>query len=554
MRCTKSLRLMALALGLLALAAVPTAAQQAKTFAVLPFAINGPGTTYQHLSKGIQTMLNSRLALAGRFESVDRAQLDQAKIATPRTEAEAIASVKRIGADYLVYGTVTIIQNKAALDVQMRDKAGKPWSRNAEVGLDQIILELEKVAKDIRGEIFEQPGSAPKQAEKPQAAPAKAQGPRNPSILGGQAEEGATPPPQGSPLNPQFRYEGGAETTGRWRSQNLNFASRSFAIGDVDGDGKNEVLILGDYTIRAYRYDGNQLKPLGEFALSKRGEPLRIDLFDVNRDGLPEIIVTSHKDNAADSKILTFKNGKFEVLVDNIRLYLTVIKTPPTYSATLVGQRRGNHYIFDAQDMYEYSLSGKELVRGRPLQTPEFCNVFNTVYLPEEGGAFKYVVLTEYSKLKVFSNETTLQWTSEETYNSSALGLDSTTRPPGMGPGSTDFLPSVTYVPMRMLPYSFDGRKYEILANKDISLAAQIFDKYRSFSQGEVHSLFWDGVGLNLAWKTRRIKGTVVDLQVADLDNDGRKELCVCINTFPGVTGQANRKTIVLAYDLDVKQ
>jgi TolB-like protein len=552
MRGTKSLRLGLLVLGLLALAAAPIAAQQAKTFAVLPFTVNGPGTTYQHLGKGIQSMLNSRLTWLGRFESVDRVQLEQAKIAAPASEVEAVNAAKRAGADYLVYGSVTVVGGKAALDVQMRDKAGKPWARNADVGVDQIILELEKIAKDIRAEIFEQPGSGPKQAEKPQPQQAKPQGPKNPAFLAGQPEEGV-PAPAGAVLNPQFRYEGGAESTGRWRSQNLNFPSRSFAVGDAAGEGKNQIFILGDYALHAYRYDGQQLKPLAEFPLSKRAESLRVSLLDLNHDGIPEIIVTSHKDDGPDSKILSFKGGKFEVLLDNIRLYLTVINTPPAYSPALVGQRRGNHFIFDSKDIHEYVLTGRELSPGKNIPAPDFANVFNMAYLPEEGG-YKVVIVTDSSKLRVFGSDRVMQWTSEENYNSSGIGLSSTSRPPGMGPGSPDFIPVNSYVPMRLVPFSFDGRKYEVLTNKDLSVASLVFDKFRSFSQGELHSLFWDGVGLNLAWKTRRIKGTVVDFQIADLDNDGRKDLVVCVNTYPGVTGQSQRKTIIISYELNLQQ
>ena len=53
------------------------------------------------------------------------------------------------------------------------------------------------------------------------------------------------------------------------------------------------------------------------------------------------------------------------------------------------------------------------------------------------------------------------------------------------------------------------------------------------------------------AAKTRRIKGTITGYTLADIDNDGQKELVVCINTWPGAAGLSARRTIVLAYKLD---
>ena len=56
---------------------------------------------------------------------------------------------------------------------------------------------------------------------------------------------------------------------------------------------------------------------------------------------------------------------------------------------------------------------------------------------------------------------------------------------------------------------------------------------------------------MNLLWKTRRIKGTITGYTLADIDNDGQKELVVCLNTWPGAAGVAPRRTIILAYKLD---
>ena len=39
---------------------------------------------------------------------------------------------------------------------------------------------------------------------------------------------------------------------------------------------------------------------------------------------------------------------------------------------------------------------------------------------------------------------------------------------------------------------------------------------------------------------------------MGDVNNDGRKDLVVCVNTYPGAAGLEHRKTIILGYDLNM--
>ena len=107
--------------------------------------------------------------------------------------------------------------------------------------------------------------------------------------------------------------------------------------------------------------------------------------------------------------------------------------------------------------------------------------------------------------------------------------------------------------PMRLIAADIGNTgDYTLLVNKPISVSAQFFENYRFFPEGEIESLYWDGVGLGLQWKTRRIKGSVVDFALADPNNDGTKDLVVCLNTHPGALGLQNRKTVVVFYPLDL--
>ena len=58
-------------------------------------------------------------------------------------------------------------------------------------------------------------------------------------------------------------------------------------------------------------------------------------------------------------------------------------------------------------------------------------------------------------------------------------------------------------------------------------------------------------MGLGLKWKTRRIRGSVAEVDLGDVNNDGILDLVVGLNTSPDL-GIGSRQCMVTAYPLDV--
>jgi len=545
-----------LAAVLLALPAL-LLAQGASTYAVLPFKVNDE--KFQYMSRGAQSMLSSRLAWLGYFEPSPTASVDRVGARQPANPAEAASMMSQIGTDFLLAGKVDFQDKQATVELRVWDRKGHTWTKTAQTPMEGLVPAMERLAADVRTEVFKRPGEDKQTAERKEVRKdqqSKAPVPKNADfVVGDTGENAAGTNSGGQVMNAQFRYEGGAETPGRWQSQSLRYASTGMVVGDFVGDKKNRVIITSENTVYAYEFYQNTLKPIGEYKLGNRNKMLRVSLFDLDRDGKAEIIVSTVNDPDGNAEpksfVLSYANGKFDEFMKPLRMYLSVVRTPPTYAPTLLGQYKGAHAPFDENGVSEMMYSNGELQQVSRLKLPSIVNLFNFAYLPE-GNTHKVVALNEYSYMKVFTPDGEPQFTQEEGYNSSNNYVVIDERLPGMDMGKRDSSTEMFYyIPFRMIPVSFDSKgKYELLVNKDISVASQIFTKFRRFSQGEVHSLFWDGVGMSLAWKTRRIKGTVVDMGLEDLQNKGNKQLIVCLNTYSGAIGMSNEKTVVVAYDL----
>ena len=201
--------------------------------------------------------------------------------------------------------------------------------------------------------------------------------------------------------------------------------------------------------------------------------------------------------------------------------------------------------------------TGNKFSLGSRLNLPKGATAFNFCWLPNSrgGDGDKLIMLTDDERLKIFAarNTDNAIHTTMERYSGSAVGMDHYKGMPGLGIDKNYQLPSKYYAPMRFITADLGHTgEYVLIINKPISTASQFFDRYRFFPQGEIQALYWDGVGLGLKWKTRRIRGSVGEIALADLNNDGVLDLVVGLNSSPDL-GIGGRQCMVTGYPLNMR-
>ncbi|SKA84282.1 FG-GAP repeat domain-containing protein [Desulfobaculum bizertense] len=554
MGCVRVLAALLMALVLL----VPgraSAEEIAKTFAVLPFTINGP-EKYQYLSRGIQDMMISRLSWGEHLDHIGKDKLASIS-AAPESEKDAAQVLSSLGANYLVWGSVTILGDQCSIDLRVKSDDNKFWPRNQQTDIGGLIPALEGMAKSVNSSIFMRAEPKAPQATAQAETPVNRM---NPELIFNENKQN-----QKFYLNPQFRYSGGTDTPGRWRSPRLPFTGQGMIVGDPDGDGQNEVLFIDKHDIYVYRWDNARLQLIDHYEGSRRVELLNVNLIDLDRSGKQTIAVSGiiahnlddamsrNSPNQASSLMLTFENGKLKVQEDGLKFFMNVVKVPPTFQPVLLAQKAGRLRIFDSPVHELIRMSGKFQL-GKRVSLPEKANVFNVTFVTDDDDAYKLLLVNSSDNIEVYTPRNELIATTLDQFAGSQLGFVIPDTMRGFGT-SADQYTNMYYIPLRLVTTDLnsDG-KMEVLVNKNISVAAQFFERYRFFPNGEIHSLFWDGVGMSLSWKTRRIKGTVCDYGLADIDNDGTMDLYVALNTYPGDSGFGKRRAMIVSYRLDQSQ
>jgi hypothetical protein len=517
--------------------------KEEKTFAVFPFEVNGP-EKYTYLKYGVRDMMISRLSVRDTFTALSKDALTG--IDVPASDAAAEDVIEDQNLDHLVWGSLTILGDAVSVDMRVKEKGEAGMSKSRQTTIAELIPELESMAKEINTEILgvqEEVVAAPK-PQKQIAAPL------NPGLL--YADPPAAPAEPGQ-LNPQFQYDS-VPASGRTQSNSLNFAATGMIVDDLDGDGGNEVVFMTKNDIYVYRWQAGRLEKVDVYEAAPTVTCLRLDVLDIDNDGGKEIIVPAvGTKNDPRSFILSFKDQKLKVVERRINLYLNVVRTAPDYMPVLVGQRHNKATLVEP-GVYNVVFTRDGIQTSTRIMLPKEANLFNFTFLPDKKDGDKLVMVDEKDRLRILGTDGKLKARTEEEYSASVLGVElmselSVTR----GKISEELQP-VYYVPIRTLAVDLeqDGSS-TLLAYRPITVAGQFFKSYREYQQGEIHALAWDGIGLSLQWKTKRIKGTITDFGIGDANNDGVLDLVVCINTGRSAFNFESTKSRVLIYPLSAK-
>ncbi len=518
----------------------------AKSVMVLPFTVNAPDG-YKYLGQAVPSTLSSRLVWPGQVE------LFKGSSNTAPASAAAAAQVqKSSGADYVAWGSVNVLNNNVTLDVTLREKSGKEWKRTAQSSVGNLVGAVQNIADGFSTSVFGRPARA-------QSTPAYSggnSGPINQMNAGIVVNETTQ---QGVYLNPQFRYQGaGTEDGSRLRSKALPYNMVDFTVGDFSGSGRTEIAVLGDHTLHVYEWSNggmvekasvnfglsNQAFVLRKIPLAGRGEKLVVTTF-------------GEGNNRPKSFIYAYDGGSLREYTKPSNYFLNVVNMAPSFKPTLVAQSWDSVKLFRS-GVYLANANSGTVTLGGKINLPSGTNLFSFAWLPagNQGDGDKLLVLSPEERITVYGgNGKNRMHQTMDKFSGSSVGMVHYKGIEGLGVDKKYQIPSHYYAPMRLNVVDLEGRgEYVILINKPVSTASEIFENYRMFPQGEIHALYWDGVGLGLKWKTRRIRGSVVNSDLGDLNNDGIVDLVVGLNTHPGAIGMGSRKGVILAYPLDLSQ
>ena len=533
---------------------------------VLPFTLNS-SENIEYVRQGIQDMLITRIAVSNKIEVSGKDSVAE-ELKKSNIKDISLAEVYNIGkklkSDYVVWGSITKIGSSISVDGKLVDIT----TAKSDVGLftqspnlDEVIPKIndfsQKIVQHILGADAQTAGQ-PAAAAAPTAAQSVAPGVSRESLIIAGMKSGKRGTLT-SVINTDFinAPDDPFKRKGFWMSQHFPTEFKGMDVGDVNGDGKNEVVLIDEHNVFIYQKMDTELRLLQTIAGKRYEKYLSVDIADIRKSGTKQIFVTSINDNNLNSFVLEFKDGKYVKIASDLKWFLRVMDTPSGIPLLLC-QSYGMDQIFDTQ-IYEMVWRNGRFVEDQKMKIPRGLSIYGLVIDNfGTGGDEKVIALDEYDHICIFRKtdkpfiqlntfgfkNDDLIWRGDEEFGGSNNYIENARDK------STNVEAKSAYINLRILTYDFnkDGKK-ELIIVKNLSASGRLLKNAKMFTSSEIYNLEWDGLGMAENWRTKKINGYVADYIFKDIDNDGKPELVLALVLSVGTS--VRDKSAIVVYKID---
>lgn len=463
-----------------------------KTVLVLPLVIYAdPGKTF--LRQGLKSMFTSRIA----GEGLEVIRDDKLQPLLKESEKDGITSderaeelARRLNAGYAIFGSITSLGTGYSLDLsvlELKEESSKLTRVSEAVEENQFITKLADVVYQLRAVV--------------DGIDIRKQ--RMAAFSDLQARDDSA---KGLFFKPTSEYHS-FEPAGRI---SIHMGIMGLDVGDLNGDGNPELVVLGRKKVLVYNRRGKSLTLKGTYKAPFGENFLKISVGDGDKSGNAEIYLVGQYGLRAYTTVLEW-SGKFKKRHRQAGHMMAAKYADGSQTVLLYKESKAGDFFGREVYLTKYDEAGKP-TKHEPLPGLEGAQFYTlSPFDLNEDGISEWVGLgppglDEQAELYVWDNKGEALWSSEKRLGGTNNAIRVGTAPPG------DIPPRIAFNG-RVVVSDIDGDgKKEIVAVTNQPLVQHVRD-FKVYVKGRLTAYSLEGEELVPAWKTRNMKYCLTDIQ-----------------------------------------
>jgi hypothetical protein len=494
----------------LALSLYTVAHSADKKVLLLPLAVYAE-RPLDHIRKGAASMLASRLAGGGLEvlgeERIER-YLDEEEKRGITSEKQAEELLRKLDADYAIFGTVTAVGSKYSLDFSLlkSGEGGLPITRFSKVvSEDRFIPEFSDLANQLRAAI-EGKRIAQRELSKPPVLPKTSP---TKDVFSQLEHDKERPTDQEKDI--AFKTTSESKPLKPTGTIPLQMEVMSFDMGDLDGDGNIELVIVDREKMLVYQREGKSFVPIETHKAPWGEEFFKVSVGDIDNNGKAEICVVSLYGMRARSSV--FERASEFTRLSRMIGHLRIVKDPIEMKTLLLFQDSKVNQFFSGPICHmNYGEKGK-LSKGPELPGMRGAQFYTLLrYDLNEVGNHEWIGLgkpnlDDKSRLHVWGERGQLLWRGKRE-------LGGTNNAIRAGEAAPEGLPPRISFNSRLVLADIDGDgRRDVVAIENIPMIGKLLN-FKVYVKSQLIAYRVEGTRLSPAWTTGEIDYCVTDMQV----------------------------------------
>lgn len=463
---------------------------------ILPFRLNGP-SEMNHIQQGAMAMLNSRLAIPEEIEVVSAEQTTDIKQQTPMTQSAALILAQQAKADFVLYGSISFFGNSVSTDsLLLNVQEGvvvKSYSQTVD-SIEKLQSQFVSLSDSVRNTISSSinPGN---DIVKETVTTSKA----------------------------VTKTSGTQKLSKRSNNVEIDMTLNGVAVGDFDGDGRNEVCVTSENSLVLYRWNEGKLDKLDSMKVGTASTVLGISAADVNGNGRTEIFVSSYHNLAENlsSFVVEWDGNEFIKVQDKIKWFLNTASFPGDNGKHLIGQQIGTRAFYSKSGVSELVWDGKMYKPSSQSVIPKGLNIYGvaTGYFFDKE-EMQIATISNDSKLLLLNQKGEIEWRSTyKGYGGSETFIE--IDPSRIGEPTNGDSQYRVYMEQNILPVSRDNGLQDLFVIRNVDTESMGILQSRDYNSTSVELLSWDQNEVSVLWSTGNLAGYISGFTYEDITNDG---------------------------------